>query len=68
MYLIRDFNFWIVVFSTLAFWVLVVAGLFPLNWASAWKWDEGPRRKYDVIFVPDSSSRDPFRHLFEDES
>ena len=58
----------IVVFSTLAFWVLVVAGIFPLNWASAWKWDEGPRRKYDVIFVPDSNSRDPFRHLFEDES
>ena len=58
----------IVVFSTSVFWVLVVALSFPFRWASSWKWDEGPRRKYDEVFVPDSSSRDPFRHLIEDES
>jgi hypothetical protein len=58
----------IVVFSTSVFWVLVVALSFPYRWASSWKWDEGPRRKYDEVFVPDSSSRDPFRHLIEDDS
>jgi hypothetical protein len=57
----------IVVFSTSAFWVLAVALMFPYSWASSWKRGEGPRRKYDEIFVPDSSSRDPFRHLIEDE-
>jgi hypothetical protein len=57
----------IVVFSTSVFWVLVVALSFPYRWASSWKWDEGPRRKYDEIFVPDSSLRDPFHYLIEDE-